>query len=373
MRILMIIDGLPGGGAEKVVLTLCQGMRILGHEISLLSLRNICHYPIPIGVRYQVVETLNHSFSWLRLLTKSQQKAYQLRQIIQKKEENEGQFDLIFSHLHQTDRIVSSANLLSDKKIWYCVHSMLSTSYLNHRYGFSRWIKKRKIMKVYRGKNILAVSKAIKEDLIYNFSILPNQLAIINNPFNISYILNQSNKDCNLPPKPYLIHVGRFHPTKRHDRLLEAYAQSNIPALLVLVGTGNTKQVKKITELIEKLNISKKVILTGFQDNPYPLIKNAVMLILSSDSEGFGNVLVEALLCGTPVISTCCPGGPKEILTEAGEDRALTELNTNSLAKKMIETYLSPPSRLNIQKLIKYDLLPICKQYLNLVKINYKL
>ncbi|VFP87570.1 glycosyltransferase [Candidatus Erwinia haradaeae] len=370
MRILMIIDGLPGGGAEKVVLTLCQGMQILGHEISLLSLRNVCHYPIPVGIGYEVLGNINRSLSWLRLLTKSQQQSHQLKKIIQQKETKEGQFDLIFSHLHQTDRIVTRANLLSEKNIWYCVHSILSASYLEQRHTISRWIKKTKIIKIYQGKNILSVSKSVEEDLILNLSILPNQRAIINNPFKINYILNQANQHCRLPQKPYLIHVGRFHPNKRHDRLLEAYAQSNIPAVLVLVGTGNKKQINKIRTLIEQMSLSEKIILTGFQSNPYPLIKNAAMLILSSDSEGFGNVLVEALICGTPVVSTRCPGGPEEILKDAGVDRALADLNADSLAKKMIETYLSPPPPLNLQKLIQYDFLPICKKYLNLAKLK---
>lgn len=55
MRILMIIDGLPGGSAEKVVLTLCQGMQQQGHDVSLISLRDVCNYPIPSGIDYQVV------------------------------------------------------------------------------------------------------------------------------------------------------------------------------------------------------------------------------------------------------------------------------------------------------------------------------
>jgi len=55
MRILMIIDGLPGGGAEKVVLTLCEGMQKMGHQVTLFSLRNVCKYALPEGIDYQVV------------------------------------------------------------------------------------------------------------------------------------------------------------------------------------------------------------------------------------------------------------------------------------------------------------------------------
>lgn len=363
MRILMIIDGLPGGGAEKVVLTLCEGMQQMGHQVSLFSLRDVCHYALPEGIDYQVVES--HSRLPWRKLTELSRRAAALDRAVEASEKQGGDYDIIFSHLHKTDRIVAGARRLPADKVWFCIHGILSTSYLGHRRGLDRWLKQRKIARVYQGKSIVAVSKAVAEDLTSNLPILPGRLAVINNPFDIKNILIQAAQPFDLPGEPYLVHVGRFHQHKRHDRLLQAYAASGIPAKLVLAGTGDKQQIDAVKKQAEQLGIAERVIFAGFQSNPYPLIKHAALLVLSSDSEGFGNVLVEALLCGTPVVSTRCPGGPAEILQRAGMDNALAELSSRSLAEKMAEIYYSPPE-IDRQQLMSYDLQPICQQYLTL-------
>lgn len=363
MRILMIIDGLPGGGAEKVVLTLSQGMQQMGHDVSLISLRDVCNYPIPAGIHYQVMADTSRK-PW-RKLTELRRRAKMLDQAIATNEQQHGSYDLVFSNLHKTDRIVSQSKVLSSERLWFCIHGILSTSYLGHRTGLDRWLKKRKVARVYQGQNIVAVSQAVGNDLRQNLLIQPKQLAVINNPFDIDAIAKQAAEPCQLAGQEYLIHVGRFHPHKRHDRLLKAYALSGIQAPLALVGTGDEQHTNAIKKLASELNIADRVLFLGFQANPYPLIKHAAMLVLSSDSEGFGNVLIEALLCNTPVVSTRCPGGPEEILENNGMGHALAELNEQSLADKMVEIYAQPPE-INHQQLLSYGLQPICQQYLAL-------
>jgi glycosyltransferase involved in cell wall biosynthesis len=66
---------------------------------------------------------------------------------------------------------------------------------------------------------------------------------------------------------------------------------------------------QRLRQLAQQLQVADRVLFKGFQKNPLPWIKHARMLVLSSDSEGFGNVVVEALLLDTPVASTRCPGG----------------------------------------------------------------
>jgi len=361
----MVIDGLPGGGAEKVVLTLCQGIQQMGHDVSLVSLRDVCKYSIPKGINYLVVAD-NSRTPW-RKLTELSRRAAALDRAIADIERQNGAFDLAFSNLHKTDRIISRSKLLASDRLWFCIHGFLSTSYLGHRKGLDRWLKQRKIVGIYQGRNIVAVSQAVGDDLQQNMLIRPHSLAVINNPFDITAIQQQAAEPCELAGQDYLVHVGRFHPHKRHDRLLKAYAQSGIQTPLVLIGAGSEASITEAKRLAAKLGIAERVRLLGFQANPYKFIRHASLLVLSSDSEGFGNVLVEALLCDTPLVSTRCSGGPVEILEKAGMAHALAELNERSLADKIVQIYANPPE-INHQQLLSYGLDSTCLQYLALKK-----
>ena len=87
--------------------------------------------------------------------------------------------------------------------------------------------------------------------------------------------------------------------------------------------------------------------------------------MLSSDCEGFGNVLVESIICQTPPVSTNCPGGPSEILTGALA-RGLTEMNDESLAKTLADIYAAPPV-VDRATIASFGINAICQQYIALV------
>lgn len=358
MRILFVIDGLPGGGAEKVVLTLAEHFLSQGERVSLFSLRDVCEYPLPEGLDYQIIGDRCRA-PW-RKLTELSRRARQLDAAVAQAEQ-QGEFDLVLSSLHKTDRIVARSRQLAHRNLWFCLHGVFSTSYLGHRTGFDRWMKQQKIKRVYQGRNIVSVSSAVGQDLVEQFAVRPAQLKTIYNPFDIAALRAAADAPSDRPDGDYIIHVGRFHPGKRHDRLIEAYAQSGITAPLVLLGQGKPEQEQRLRQLAQQHQVADRVLFKGFQQNPLPWIKQARMLVLSSDSEGFGNVVVEALLLDTPVASTRCPGGVTEILT--GElARGLADLNSPALARTMQSIYHSPPA-IEPSTLEKFSVDTICQQY----------
>jgi len=361
-RILMIIDGLPGGGAEKVVLTLAEGFLARGHRVSLFSLRSVCDYAIPVGLDYQIVK--DHCDKPWRKLTELQRRANQLDDAIAAAEQADGVFDLVLSHLHKTDRIVRRCPQLDAHKVWFCLHGVFSVSYLSRRKGLSRWLKRLKTWQVYHQRNLIAVSDYVLKDMERHYGVRPAQARVIANPFDIEAIRQRADEPCPMAGTDYLLHVGRIHETKRQDRLIHAYALSKIEAPLVIIGQGDKLRTERLKQLAEKLNVSERIIFQGFTQNPYAWIKHARMLVASSDSEGFGNVLVEALICHTPVVSTRSPGGTVSIM-EGDLARGLAELNAESLAEKMIEIYRNPPDLRSID-LSRYSLDTICQHYLSL-------
>ncbi len=165
---------------------------------------------------------------------------------------------------------------------------------------------------------IIANSKVSKEDLVKNFAV-SKPIKVIYNPIDIKTTLQKAEEPLeeNIDPNYfYFVSTGNFRPEKNFALLLEAFALiKDLPVKLFLVGGGELEQ--ELRTLTQNLVIENRVIFTGFQNNPYKYIKNSNCFVLSSYTEGFPNVLLEALACGKPVIATDCLSGPRELLAPA--------------------------------------------------------
>lgn len=365
-HILFIIDGLPGGGAENITLTLAKGFSERGFTVSLISLSNRLDYDIPSGINYLVDPDENKGV--FRKINELSRRAHSLEKKLRCLLQEKGRPVLVISNLHKTDRIVSRAKILRDCNLWYCIHGMFSHSYLANKTGLKRWLKAKKIRKVYSNSNIIGVSKAVGQDLIEQLNIKPKQLITIYNPFNINEIKHRASQDNPYATESYILHVGRFHPVKRHDRLLEAFALADLPCKLILVGQGEDSITASIIEKISILKLQEKVILAGFNKNPLPIIKGAKLVVLSSDSEGLPTVLIEALICSTPIVSTNCPGGVSDIMSEKLVCYK-SELTPQSLAEKIRLSYYDKPE-ITEDMYSKFDYESVIDQYISLIKFD---
>lgn len=167
---------------------------------------------------------------------------------------------------------------------------------------------------------VIANSEDTKADLIENNIIPKGKATVIRNPVLASNIIRLRNEKIYEPwfldrNKKVILSVGRLHRQKNFFFLISAFKEvykKDDSSRLLIIGEGGEKE--RLLSLIEDEGLSEVVKIFGFQKNLYPYYENSDVFALTSDWEGFGNVLVEALSVGLPVVSTNCPGGPKMIL-----------------------------------------------------------
>ncbi|MBP2676975.1 MAG: hypothetical protein H6Q82_40 [Deltaproteobacteria bacterium] len=141
---------------------------------------------------------------------------------------------------------------------------------------------------------------------------------------------------------PTVVAAGRLCRQKGFDLLFEAFGRiaREFPAVrLIILGKGEERDV--LRALADSLGISARVDFPGWLSNPHAVISRASVFVLSSRYEGFPNALLEAMACGTPVVSTDCPSGPREIL-EGGAGLLVPNENPAAMAKAL-QALLSDP------------------------------
>jgi N-acetylgalactosamine-N,N'-diacetylbacillosaminyl-diphospho-undecaprenol 4-alpha-N-acetylgalactosaminyltransferase len=169
-----------------------------------------------------------------------------------------------------------------------------------------------------RADLLLANSYAMQTDLVENFNI-KTPVKVIYNPIDLHFIKTHKDEAPDIVFEKGVFHfvnVGGFRKEKNHLLLLQAFfILKNLPCKLVIVGGGIMED--ELKQKVSDLGMNDKVIFCGFENNPFKYVSRSDCFVLSSEVEGFPNVLIEALACGIPVISTDCSSGPRELLAPA--------------------------------------------------------
>lgn len=179
---------------------------------------------------------------------------------------------------------------------------------------------------------IMAVSEGVKRDMVELTSLAQDKIKVIYNPAargignSIKVSEETKNKLWGSNPGKCILSVGAFKEQKNFKLLIEAFAlfSSENDCTLIILGEGSLRS--ELESQIINLGLSESIILPGFTENPSPWFLTADLFVLSSKWEGLPTVLIEALDCGLPVVSTDTPTGPSEIL-EAGVWGILVPLN----------------------------------------------
>lgn len=200
---------------------------------------------------------------------------------------------------------------------------------------------------------IVAVSRGAADDLARFAGVSRDSITDIYNP-----VAGSETRPGNVPLAPFtwwsgghcrLLAVGNLIPIKDYATLLAALAllRQRVDARLLILGEGSCRYA--LEAQARQLGIESSLIMPGFVKDPSPYYQRADLHILSSAGEGFGNVIVEALAAGTPVVSTDCPSGPREILCDGKFGRLVPVGDAPAMADAMAESLAATHDRIALK------------------------
>ncbi|MBS62893.1 glycosyltransferase [Salinisphaera sp.] len=334
--IALFIPDLGGGGAERVVVNLANEF----------SRRGITTYLVLARATGPLLDVVSEDVCLADLKCPSRAMApLLLAQWLRRTQPN-----VLSSHMDIANVVAALASKLAGFKghLQHVVHIHVS-SQKNHHRRLKDSLVFALCKRVYpKADSIVAVSDGVKEDLESSLALPPNSVTRIYNPIITDSfetlaaepVFHEWIQDSQLP---LITSAGRLHGQKDFATLIRAVgilkADGN-PVRLLILGDGPEKQ--ELARLVEQLGLGDSVQLIGYVENPLAYIHASNAFVLSSFFEGFGNVLVEALACGTSVVSTDCPSGPAEILDNGrygalvpvGDVTAMAEAIRRTLLKK---------------------------------------
>ena len=305
-KIVIFINSLDGGGAERVISTLLNNL-VEKYECHLILMENKISYELDSRINIISLDEKSNQNGIVKLLRLAII-SYKLSKVIKKHN-----FFQITSFLYRANYVNILAKFLSKHK---CIISeRIAPSSMYEDNSFSSKISKFLIKNLYnKADKIIPVSKAIENDLIKKFGINIKQ-KVIYNPYEIEKIEQLSKEDvsCEIDRSKSIITVGSLGKRKNHSLLINAFSKIDDKEYkLYILGKG--KEESNLKSLVSELRLNERVIFLGFDNNPYKYLSKCGIFVLASNSEGFPNVLAEAMVCGCSVISTDCLSGPREIL-----------------------------------------------------------
>ena len=257
----------------------------------------------------------------------------------------------LISSMTHTNVAAILANLLARPRTRLVVveHNQFSSNRVLKRglvsvaYGLVRWLYPRADL-------VAAVSQGVRDDLARVTDLPAGSITVLHNPvvtngLEAAAATEVDHPWLNQPGPPVVLGVGRFTRQKNFSLLIEAFAEvrRQKPARLIILGEGELRG--DLEAKVRALGIADDVDLPGFDANPFRYMRRAAVYVLSSDWEGLPTALIEAMACGTPVVSTDCESGPREILGEGQLDRVVPRGDVHALANAILATLEVPGDR----------------------------
>lgn len=361
MNIAIFIYSLSNGGAERVVSYLLPYLQKQGHEVHLVLMNRKISYPLPDDIPIHYLEDSKPNENGFLKFIKLPILGYKYGKLLKKLKTTHS-----FSLLSRPNYV----NLMSAMFTGHRAKVIISErNFPSLQYGYGDLQSKINnflVRRLYpKADYVIGNSEANVKDLIQNYGVQKDLSHVIQNPIDIDFIDR-------IPPKNgffatdsfNLITVGRLEPQKNYHLLLDTIAQVPDVRLFIL---GQGILANELQAKVKALSLDDRITFLGYDSNPYKYLKKADLFIFGSNHEGFPNVLLEAMCCGLPILTTNCKSGPDEImeLEEAVTDAImmtpygiLTPVNDVDLMVKGLNYFIQNPDyirscRENVKRRIK--------------------
>jgi glycosyltransferase involved in cell wall biosynthesis len=222
---------------------------------------------------------------------------------------------------------------------------------------------------------VVAISKNVAEDIVEYASLSPARTHVLYNPVVTPDLLEKANEDAGhhwlkKGQPPVILGAGRLTEQKDFETLLHAFAilRKKMDARLIILGEGELRA--DLDRAIRHLNIEEDVDLHGYVENPYSYMRQSSVFVLSSKWEGSPSVLIAALACGCPVVSTDCPGGVREILADGAYGDLVPVGDAAAMAEAIGKVVVSGGKQVTPNWLDQFSIENITDQTMKILKLS---
>ncbi len=337
--IAFFIRAMDGGGAQRDMILLANAMAARGRSVEILTLEPQGPLRALVGRNVTVVEVAGRQ---LRTAWAGLRRTLAVRRP-QALVSAEAASNLL--------TLVAARSLPRGTRPRIVLREVSSPSVSQHldpyrqtrwAYGALRWL--------YRHADaVVALTEGARRDLADNFGVPPRNLVLVTS----NAVIDERQADIPIDDHSrvpgLVVAVGRLSREKDQATLIRAFAAlpRDTEARLEIYGAGPLRP--DLDRLVADLALQDRVSLMGFVLDPFPVFRRAALAVSSSQYEGFGNVIVEALSCGTPVVSTDCPYGPAEILDHGRYGRLVPIGDSGAMATAIAESLASEPDRASLR------------------------
>lgn len=347
LHVLLATNATEGGGAQQSNLTLATGLVELGLRVTILTVRPAD--PTTVASLPQAITVVDlREADWPRWTRAPSVLLKSLRVIRTRR------VDVVISGSFGLNYILLTARLLRILRQPLIVIEHLGIHFrlgvLANGKRLLRNLFQAVLAYLYRhADQIVAVSRGVATEFANTLRLEHETIDVVHNGVDLAGIaaLARMRPESAFTPAfdqlahPRIITVGRLEPQKAQHDLIRAFAQVHATrgGSLTILGEGSLRD--EMWALVTKFDLQESVHMPGYISPPYWYIAQSDVFVLSSIAEGFGLVLVEALACGTPVVSTDCPSGPHEILADPRLGWLTPASDPDSLAVTIVDCLTS--------------------------------